>query len=91
LVLLSLHTLFACFIWYAVESSDDGEAGFAWLLFLTIDWPASRFIFDRGAVPGDRFFEIRLLLLGGLQWALIGMVAGRIASIVLPRASKKER
>ena len=71
-ILIVLHTLLVCMCAGMVWSSDDGETGMIWLLFITIDWPISHVIFDHGAPEGVGFLS-RLLILGAVQWGIVGL------------------
>jgi hypothetical protein len=85
-----VHTLLVFICGGMVWSSNDGEAGFAWFLFITIDWPISHIIFDYGAPDLGTAFVLRLLVLGALQWVIVVMAFCWMVSLISARLPASE-
>jgi hypothetical protein len=64
-ITVGIHSLLVGLIWQAVASSNDPEAGMAWVLFEMFDWPASM-LFNWDSVVGPKAVA-NILVLGGLQ------------------------
>jgi hypothetical protein len=73
-----------------IWSSGDGEAGLLWLVFITIDWPISHLIFDRGATGDGVDFAINVIVLGALQWGIIGMALYWLLRLFSPKSPTNE-
>ena len=94
LAIVVVHTGLALYIFAQVHSSNDGQAGFAWFLFMSLDYPTTvlawdyvahtgliRAAYDWGNTWGDGKNVRALVLhgvLGGLHWFLIGWIAGYV-------------
>ncbi len=100
LIVLGLHTALALWIFADVHSSRfQAQAGFAWFLFMGIDFPTTyvaweyiaptriiRAVVDWGDTWGDGKNLRALVLhgiLGGIQWFAIGWLA---ALLLWPRS-----
>jgi len=76
LVLVLIHAALVILIGTLIALSPDGEAEMAWAIFLVIDFPVSLCIF---AQPSGSL-AIPILLLGTIQWGIIGIVVQTIVN-----------
>jgi hypothetical protein len=77
-VLAAIHSALVLFVALLVWTSDDGETGMLWYVFVVLDWPVSSMYYR---IAGETNVMIGVLLLGGRWWAVIGAVVQVFVSV----------
>ena len=83
IVLMFLHTVYVISVYIAISTSSDGKAPMLWIIFKNIDFPVSIFIYS-DVIPAN-LQPLFILILGALQWAIIGWILQRILAFIFPR------
>ena len=73
------HTALVIVTRISIGTSNDPLAVMGWLLFDVIDWPVSLLF------GNDAGFVLMIMLLGGMQWLVIGIVFQLIFNLVFRR------
>jgi len=73
LICFCLHTLFVALIWWIYGVSSDPNSPMFWLYPTQLDLPSSLIIMMLGGTSWATWqFAVALLVVGGLQWTVLG-------------------
>src|SRR5687767_3528868 len=84
--LFGLHAAFVAVIYiqWAIDSSI--ERGMIWMMVFILDWPSSYLFVDRPGSIG--LYAASAILIGGLQWSLLGALLDLLRRLVKSRREK---
>ena len=68
--LFVIHAAFVLLIYLQWAMDSDVERGMIWMTVFILDWPSSYLFLDRPGKMG--LFALSVIIIGGLQWALVG-------------------
>ncbi|HKA07105.1 MAG TPA: hypothetical protein VKD71_07590 [Gemmataceae bacterium] len=78
LIFAAAHAALVLFVWFVVNTSEDGETGILWGVFLVIDFPVVMILLR---VVGESSMPFCLLVFGGAWWAGIGVLVQLFATV----------
>jgi hypothetical protein len=81
-----LHAVFVSAIYIRWATNNDVERGMSWMSVFLVDLPSSYLFVDRPGLMG--LYAGSAILIGGLQWALVGAVIDLIRRIYKRKRSK---
>ena len=84
--LFILHAGFVLLIYIQWASDSSIDRGMIWMTTFIIDLPSSYLFFDRP--EGTALHVISAILIGGLQWALVGALLDLLRRFLKKRASE---
>ena len=83
--LFVLHAAFVLLIYIQWATDSSVERGMIWMTMFILDWPSSYLFVQRQGSEG--LLAIGVVLIGGLQWALVGAFLDLIRRLVRRRRS----
>ena len=81
-----LHAAFVLLIYIRWATNNDVERGMSWMSVFLVDLPSSYLFVDRPGLMG--LYAGSAILIGGLQWALVGAVIDLIRRMSMRNRSK---
>ena len=72
--LFALHAIFVVLIYVLWTTSSSIERGMIWMSVFLIDLPSSYLSFQLDRPGSTGLLALSAILIGGLQWALIGAI-----------------
>ena len=84
--LFVLHTAFVLLIYVQWAADTDVERGMIWMTVFLIDLPSSYLYVQRQHTMWP--YALSAIFLGGLQWALVGVIFDLLRKLVARRQGK---
>ncbi len=93
LVLVATHAVLVAVITLDIAMSPDPMAGMIWIIFDGIDYPISIFFSTFPSVfqTSRTLFAVPVLLLGTIQWGIVGLVVQGIVDFFRQPAKRPQR
>ena len=85
--LFILHAVFVLLIYVQWAIDTDVDRGMIWMTTFIVDLPSSYLFFDRP--EGTARHVISAIVIGGLQWALVGALLDLLRRFVRRKAATK--
>lgn len=86
--LFVLHAAFVLLIYIQWASSSSVERGMIWMTVFLIDLPSSYLFLHRPSSMG--LYAVSAVVIGGLQWALVGVLFDLLRRFARRRQSLRE-